>query len=177
MRMFATIDRVAIFLSVSAVIAIMSITCISVVGRYFFNSPIPDDLSISEKLMVVLVFLPLAAVQASREHVFVTVFSEWMPNRAKLGLETFGIFVGCVFFGVLSAATWVDFYDAFGKGSYTQGPLNIVHWPFKFVLWVGITLFFIRLVYDFVISLIGLATGRMEAAKSEEDRVLDIEVD
>lgn len=177
MKFLGFLDRIAIILAVAALLAIMSITCISVVGRYFFGSPIPDDLSISEKLMVVLAFLPLAAVQAAREHVFVTVFSDWLPNRTKVGLETFGILIGVIFFGLLAMASWVDFRHAFTAGSYTQGPLDIMHWPFKLVLCIGLWLFFIRLVVDLFRSIYGIATGTLEAAKSEEDRVLDIEID
>ena len=92
LKTFEVIDRIALWFSVAALIAIMCITCVSVIGRYFFNSPIPDDLVMNEFLMVVVAFLPLAAVQASREHVFVTIFSDWLPNRPKVAMEIFGVY-------------------------------------------------------------------------------------
>ncbi|MDA4848512.1 TRAP transporter small permease [Hoeflea poritis] len=176
-RTLRRIDKFAIWLAVAALISIMLLTCVSVTGRYFFNTPIPDDLSISEKLMVFLAFLPLAAVQASREHVFVTIFSDWLPNRAKVVLEIFGIAVGIAFFGLLAWASWIAFIEAYAVGSYTQGPLNVPHAPFKFVLFVGVVLFVVRLVVDFFSDITALISGRSQASKSEEDRVLDIELD
>ena len=176
-RTLDRIDTFALWIAVAALLTIMSITCISVTGRYFFGTPIPDDLSISENLMVLLVFLPLAAVQAAREHVFVTMFSDWLPNRPKVALEIFGVFIGVCFFGVLCWASWTDFLKAYDRGAYTLGPLNVPHAPFKFVLFVGVTLLLIRLVVDFVVDLKGFFTGEAEAHKSEEDRVLDIELD
>jgi len=166
------LDKYAIWIATAALLSIMTITCVSVTGRYFFGTPVPDDLSISEKLMVVLAFLPLAAVQAAREHVFVTIFSDWLPNRPKVALEIFGIFIGVIFFTILTFASWVDFMDAYRVGSYTQGPLNIPHAPFKFVLFIGLLLLSIRLIMDFVVDTRGFISGKAEAHKSEEDRVL-----
>ena len=102
-KFFDVIDRGALWLSVCALLFIMSVTCISVIGRYFFNAPIPDDLVMSEFTMVVVAFLPMAAVQASREHVFVTIFSDWLPNRPKVAMELFGVYLGVVIFTIVNS--------------------------------------------------------------------------
>jgi TRAP-type C4-dicarboxylate transport system permease small subunit len=59
--------------------------------------------------MVFIVFLPLASVQAAREHVFVTIFTEWMPNRRRVMLETFGVYIGVIAFTIISIAVYTDF--------------------------------------------------------------------
>ncbi len=176
-RTLQRLDQYAIWIAVAAVVSIMAITCISVASRYFLGRPVPDDLTISENLMILLVFLPLAAVQGSREHVFVTIFTDWMPNRVRVAMEIFGILVGIVFFGILTWASWVDFAHAYRVGEYTQGPLNIPHAPFKFVLFAGLFLFLVRLVVDFVLDLAGFISGKAQAHKSEEDRVLEKDQD
>ena len=175
-KFFDVIDRGALWLSVCALLFIMSVTCISVIGRYFFNSPIPDDLVMSEFTMVVVAFLPLAAVQASREHVFVTIFSDWLPNRPKVAMELFGVYLGVVIFTIVTCATYTDFKQAFDVGAYEEGALEVPEAPFRFIVFFGLLLFSIRFVLDAVVSTKGFFTGEAQATRSEEDRALDVEI-
>jgi TRAP-type C4-dicarboxylate transport system permease small subunit len=151
------------------------LVCISVTGRYLFAAPIPDDLVFSEYLMVFIVFLPLSSVQAAREHVFVTIFTEWMPNRRKVILETFGVFVGLIAFSIVGVAVYDDFAHAWEYQSYVDGPLELLEWPPKFVVFFGVALFTVRLLVDLIQSIHGIITDTATATRSEEDRVLDAE--
>ena len=151
------------------------LVCISVTGRHFFAMPIPDDLVFSEYLMVFIVFLPLSSVQALREHVFVTIFTEWMPNRRKVIFETVGVFVGLIAFFIVAAAVYQDFAEAWEFQSYVDGPLELLDWPAKLTLFIGIALFVVRLFVDLIQSIHGIITNTATATRSEEDRVLDTE--
>lgn len=175
MRFLQWLERASVVISVTALTVLLVEVCVSVVGRYLFSAPIPDDLVISEFLMVVIVFLPLASVQAAREHVFVTIFTEKLPNRVKVVLETFGVFVGLVAFTILAAATFADFKHAWDYGSYVVGLWELVEWPAKFAVFAGLGLFAVRLLVDSVQSVRGLIAGTASATRSEEDRVLDAE--
>jgi TRAP-type C4-dicarboxylate transport system permease small subunit len=176
MKLLDAIDRVVVLVSVVALAVMMMLTTISVIGRYFFSMPIPDDLVMSEFLMVVVVFLPFSAVQAAREHVFVTIFTDWMSNRAKVIMETVGVVVGCGIFSVIAAAAYSNFYDAWDVGAYIYGQLELPEWPPKFVVFFGLTLFSVRLLVDAVRSVKGLIDGTAVAARSEEARALDAEL-
>ncbi len=176
MKLFDWIDRAFVAIGVLALIAMMLLTTVSVIGRYLFNSPIPDDLVMSEFLMVAVVFLPLSAVQAAREHVFVTIFSEWLSNEKKVMLETLGVLVGLLVFGVMARATFDDFYAAWEVGAYVEGPLELPESPARFVVFIGLTVFAIRLAVDAVLSIRALIRGEAVASRSEEDRALDAEV-
>jgi len=175
-KFFDVVDRTALWLSVCALLFIMSVTCVSVIGRHFFNAPIPDDLVMSEFTMVIVAFLPLAAVQASREHVFVTIFSDWLPNRPKVAMELFGVYLGVVIFTIVTCATYTDFKQAFDVGAYEEGALEVPEAPFRFIVFLGLFLFSIRLVLDAVVSTKGFFTGEAQATRSEEDRALDVEI-
>jgi len=170
------LERLLVVISVAAVAILMVHICVSVTARYLLNSPIPDDLVISEFLMVVIVFLPLSSVQAEREHVFVTIFTEWMPNRTKVIMETFGVFIGLFAFAVISFATYADFKHAWDYGSYVEGLWELVEWPAKFAVFFGIFLFTVRLAVDLVQSIVGIVDGSATATRAEEDRVLDAEL-
>jgi|TARA_B100000959_G_scaffold194557_1_gene203461 TRAP-type C4-dicarboxylate transport system permease small subunit len=169
------IDRAAVVISVSALCTMVVLVCVSVTGRYLFAAPIPDDLVFSEFLMVFIVFLPFSSVQAAREHVFVTIFTEWMSNEKKVLFETFGVFVGLIGFSIVCAAVFTDFQESWEYQSYVDGPLELREWPAKFAVFFGVALFCMRLLVDLIQSVHGIATGTAQATQSEEDRVLDTE--
>jgi TRAP-type C4-dicarboxylate transport system permease small subunit len=175
-KILVWIVRIAIVISVAALVTMVFLVCISVTGRYLFAMPIPDDLVFSEFLMIFIVFLPLSSVQALREHVFVTIFTEWMSNRTKVILETFGVFVGLIAFTIVGVAVYVDFASSWEYKSYVDGPLELVEWPPKLVLVIGIGLFIVRLAVDLVQSIAGIVSGTATATQSEEDRVLETEI-
>ena len=176
MKILRWIDLVTVVIATSALVVMVLLVCTSVIGRYLFAMPIPDDLVFSEYLMIFIVFLPLSSVQAAREHVFVTIFTEWMPNRKKVILETFGVFVGLIAFSIVGVAVFDDLADAWEFQSYVDGPLELLEWPPKFVLVFGIALFTVRLLVDLIQSVHGIITDTATATRSEEDRVLDAEI-
>lgn len=176
MKVLDYIDRAAIVIAVAAIVIMTLLICISVIGRYLLSLPIPGDLVLSEFLMVFIAFLPLAAVQASREHVFVTIFTDWMSNRAKVVLETIGVVVGLVIFTIIAAAIFTDFHHAWSIGAYTEGDVELPEAPPRFIVFLGIALFAVRLLVDAVQSVIGLVTGEAHAARSEAERALEIEI-
>ena len=137
LKFFDLVDRGALWLSVIALLFITTMTCISVIGRYFFNAPVPDDLVMSEFTMVIVAFLPLAAVQAAREHVFVTIFSDWLPNRPKVAMELFGVYLGAITFTIVTCAVYTDFKQAFDVGAYEEGALEIPEAPFRFIVFLA----------------------------------------
>lgn len=153
----------------------MLLISVSVIGRYFFNAPIPDDLVMTEFLMVFVVFLPFGAVQAAREHVFVTIFSEWLPNNYKVVMETIGDVIGFFIFAIVAAAAYKNFREAWEYGSYVEGLLELPEAPVKFIAFFGLTLFAIRLFIDAVVSVVGVVNGTAVAARAEEARILDTE--
>jgi len=170
------LDRLMVLVSVLALITLVLLICVSVTGRYVFNQPIPDDLVFSEFLMVFIVFLPLASVQAAREHVFVTIFTEWMPNRHRVMLETFGVYIGVVAFTIISIAAYTDFQYAWNYQSFVDGPWELLEWPPSFAVFFGLALFTIRLWVDAVQSTIAVINDTGTATMSEEDRVLEAEL-
>jgi TRAP-type C4-dicarboxylate transport system permease small subunit len=176
MKLFGWLDSALVVVAALALIVMMLLVTASVVGRYFFSAPIPDDLVMSEILMLFVAFLPLSYVQARREHVFVTVFTDWMSTNAKAVLDVFGILVGMCIFTVVAWAVTSLFIQSWGSGAYNYGPLRIPEWPGRFIVALGLSLLALRLVIDFITSIIGLATGRAMVGRSEVEVALEKEV-
>lgn len=175
MKILNLIDRIVVVVAILALITMMLMTTVSVLGRYLLDLPIPDDLVMSEMLMIFVVFLPFSIVQASREHVFVTIFTDWMPNNTKVVMETIGVVVGFGIFSVVTCAVWTDFYEAWKVGAYVDGILELPEYPARFVAFFGLALFTVRLFVDAVVSISRLVTGKAVASLSEEARVIKAE--
>ncbi|WP_136660631.1 TRAP transporter small permease [Nitratireductor sp. XY-223] len=173
MRILDWIERSLVLVSVSALIFMMSLITTSVFGRYFVSKPIPDDLVLSEILMVFVVFLPLSYVQARKEHIFVSVFTDWMSNDSRAALETFGTLLGAIIVSVIACATSMDFYRAWDVGAYYDGPLELPEWPGRLIVAIGLWLFAIRLALDSIVSLMGLVSGSARASNSRFNKTND----
>ncbi len=156
------IDRGLMLVASVTLIVMMLITAVSVLGRYFFLMPIPDDVTANELLLVVVAFLPLGLVQARREHIMVNVFTEWMSRRAKATLDTFGLFVGAAIFSFVAWASVESFLRAAESGAYIEGLLNLPESPARLALAVGIGIFTLRLIVNCLRNLVGLAADRPE---------------
>ena len=176
MKILDWLDRVFVIAAMCILVLMMSLTTISVFGRYFFGAPIPDDLILSEHLMVFLVFLPLGAVQAAREHVFVTIFTEWMSNEAKVVMETIGVILGFFIFLIITCAVYTDFQQSWEVGAYSEGQLELPESPARFAIFLGLLLLTVRLFIDAIIGVNSLVKGNAVATKSEEARAMDAEL-
>ena len=61
--------------------SLMSMTCIDVVGRYFFNSPLDGATELTQLMLGIIVFAVLPSVCRSEEHVSVDLLDIWFPDR------------------------------------------------------------------------------------------------
>ncbi len=61
--------------------AMMLMTCIDVVGRYVFNSPLDGATELTEFFMGILIFAVLPTVSFREEHVAVDLMDLWFPVR------------------------------------------------------------------------------------------------
>ena len=159
-RALAGLDRLLVIISATALVAITLLTTVSVIGRYLFNAPIPDDLVMNENLMVFVVFLPLSYVQRHREHVFVAAFTDWLSGRALRALEVFGLAVGLGIFTAFAIATFSDFHAAWRIGAYIEGPLELPEWPGRLAVCLGLSVFSLRLLVDLLATVTDLVRRR-----------------
>ena len=128
-KIISAADRGLVFVAGIAILVMLIVTTVSVIGRYLFNAPIPDDVVINELLVVVLVFLPLAYVQRTKQHVHVTLVTDRFSLQKQLFFETFGNFVGLVVFSLISYATFLDFHQAYSVLAFNEGPLELPEYP------------------------------------------------
>ena len=61
--------------------SLMAMTCIDVVGRYFFNSPLDGATELTQLMLGIIVFAVLPSVCRTEEHVSVDLLDIWFPDR------------------------------------------------------------------------------------------------
>jgi TRAP-type C4-dicarboxylate transport system permease small subunit len=147
---FHNLERALVVIAGIAVMLMLAITTFSVMGRYLLGAPIPDDVVLNEFLMVFVVFLPFAFVQSQRDHIMVTLFTENLPERGKIALDTLGYILGFALFLIMSYSAYEYFLDAWITGNYMEGPLSLPEWPVRFVFFIGVLMFTLRFAIDIV---------------------------
>lgn len=164
MKIFDYLDRALTFISIAALSLLTIMVTASVIGRYFFNQPIPDDVLLGEVLMLPIVYLPMAAVQARRSHIYVSLFTDGAPRRVRATLEVIGMILGALFFGALAHAGFSKLIASWESQAYLIGLLQFPEWPGRLALFLGCALFALRLALDAARAMLGLApAGVLEA--------------
>ncbi len=98
---------------------LMSLTCVDVVGRYFFSSPIRGGFEITEMLLAGLVFTALPLVTLRGEHVTVDLL-EPVTSAPMLRLQHIAAcLVGFVATGYLAWRLWTRAVNMDAAGETT----------------------------------------------------------
>ena len=75
------LNRLADGTSALVLFALMAMTCIDVIGRYFFNAPLDGATELTQLMLGVIVFAMLPAVCLREEHISVDLLDRWFPAR------------------------------------------------------------------------------------------------
>jgi len=146
LRWMDVVDRLLMRCAVLLLLAMVLVTFISTVGRALFKQSLPDDILISEILMVAVVFLPLGYVQAEGAHLEVTVFSERMSPRAQVRLYLAGLVLGLLFIGSMTYFTARLAVESFVTGELAYGSLlDIPEWLARGLIPLGLGWWWVRM--------------------------------
>lgn len=100
--------------------AMMVMTCIDVVGRYVFNSPLNGATELTELFMGILIFAVLPTVSYREEHVSVDLLDLWFPekliNRRQLLINALAM----VMMATVAWRMWIFAVKAVDYGDATE---------------------------------------------------------
>jgi C4-dicarboxylate transporter, DctQ subunit len=131
------------------VLVLMSIsTFISVMGRYFFDSPIVGDSEIVKMLTGVAVSLCLPYCHMRYGNVIVDVFTVHSPGRFKATLDLIGSLMLAVLALLLAWQTCLGAVDAYNYDNETM-MLRLKEWWFYIIIAGGL---FMLSIAGFVVS-------------------------
>lgn len=161
------IERLLLSLSVIsgfATLLIILIVVTDVTGRFLLNLPFHSGVELSELLLVVLVFLGLAAAQQQRQNYAIDILTRHFPPWLR-GLFELAGYAACLFIVVLLA--WPSSKQAiasFERGEAGFGIVPFPLWPARIILAIGLWLLAMQFVCDIYRHLAGTPRRNVHAA-------------
>src|SRR3989304_6067096 len=150
---FRKVARSVLWSSVVVLGIEIFITVADVLGRYFFNSPIPGVVDASDLLLPYMLFIPLAYTLATGTHVRMSLATSRMAPRTRWACEVFGNLVGVVFCAVFTVRGWRFFWDSFVIGETMLAPVYLPWFLGKLALPMGTALFTVQFLLHLGLSL------------------------
>ncbi len=174
-RFLSKITNVISLIGGLAIALMMFHITFDVVGRYFFNAPIPGTITIvSYYYMSIAAFIPLAFAEQKDAHISVEVITEHMPAWLRHNLERFAMLCSLTVFGFLAVRTFGEAQKKFSMGaSIVQGNSDISIWVTYYMLPLGCALMVLVVLYKLINSFLpgdsGLDTERAKADELDPD--------
>jgi TRAP-type C4-dicarboxylate transport system permease small subunit len=109
-------------------LAVALLVVVSVVGRRFFNAPIPGDFELVQMATAIAVFSFLPYCQACRGNIVVDTFTSRLPARANVLIDAFWDLVYAGMMGLMTACLVVGTLDHMRNGQTTM-VLQFPIWP------------------------------------------------
>ena len=97
----------------------MLLTCVDVIGRYFFNQPVSGGFEITEMLLAALIFCGLPLVTLRNEHVTVDVLDPVTPDWLFRLQHVVACLIGLLSTGYLAWRLWLRALNMDAAGETT----------------------------------------------------------
>lgn len=98
---------------------LMALTCVDVVGRYFFNAPLDGATELTQIMLGILVFAILPLVSLHEEHVSVDLVDLWYPKQWVRPRQLLLNGLMAVLMAVVAWRVWIiaDFMAEYGDAT------------------------------------------------------------
>lgn len=128
--------------------AIMGLTCTDVVGRYFFNYPIPSALEITESLMTGVIFLSISYIQSVKGHTKMELVFERFSKKSQFILTILAALIGVFVFFAFAWCGGLNAWNAWVTQDYKEGVIRVPYWPSEMLVPIGCVMILIRFLLD-----------------------------
>ena len=119
---------------------LMLLTCVDVVGRYFFNMPVTGGFELTEMMLAALIFFGLPLVTIRNEHVMVDLLDPVTPDWLLRIQHVVSCLVCAVATGYLAWRLWIRAVNMAAAGETTaQLKLQIPYLTFTMSVLMGLT--------------------------------------
>jgi TRAP-type C4-dicarboxylate transport system permease small subunit len=146
----------ACFVGMFLAIPLMLLTVGDVVGRSFFNKPIPGTFELSEYMLAVIILLGAAYTQQVKGHVGVDFLTSRYSPRTQAVFQ-FVTTIASLF--IIAILVWYGYIEGLHEKAVSD-QLRIPQWPFKLLVAAGGLLLWLELVLDLISSALKIAGRR-----------------
>lgn len=145
----ARIDHVVIWIAGAVLATMVLITFVSVIGRAVYK-PLPDDITMAEWALVLMVSLMLGTLQGREDHIEVTALSDNLSFRWNLYLRVFGCLVGMAAITRLGMVSFDKIPTSFLEITYGS-IYELPAWPPRLFFMIGLAWWLTRIALQFVL--------------------------
>jgi TRAP-type C4-dicarboxylate transport system permease small subunit len=158
-------NHVLLFLNyISVIIIFLTALWITgdVVGRYFFNSPIPGTTELIKTGILGIVFFGIAYTLQQGRHIRTDVFLKHLPSTIIHCGNALGCLIGAIMFALVFKFGWEEAWKAWVVKEFEGVQLQVPTYPSYFIMVLGSGL----LVIQFTIDLIRNVQAALSRKKS-----------
>lgn len=128
-----------------SILSLMFLAVAQVLGRLFFNTPIPGFIDITEQAMAIFAFAGVAYCQRVGGHIRMEIVLGKLRGRALYICEMIGVIVIAFTVALLIWGSWYHFDRSWSIGDSTMD-IRLPTWPSKLVIPVALSLLLLRLL-------------------------------
>lgn len=141
-----------------------------IVGKYFFNTPVPATLEIvAWYYMVATIFFPIAYVQLHRKHLMVELFTQSLRPRRMAALEVMTCVLSFAYAGTLFVLSLRTAIDETARGEAQDATFfDLLVWPSRWILPVSLAVMTMIIVLQGFENLRFAISGRGRLPDSPE---------
>lgn len=137
-RIWRSIPLVLVWMAAVSVLCMAILICYDVAMRYFFNAPTSWAIEVAQYLMLATIFLPLAYVQQTRNHIKVELLTSNLPARVRnilsnIIIPVFILMVNSVILWQVGKLSWKHMT----RGTVSATVLRLPLFPFSMILVVA----------------------------------------
>jgi C4-dicarboxylate transporter, DctM subunit len=152
LKVLSLLERFGAIISGAFVLIMMVMTTADVFMRYAFNSPITGNYELQPLLLVGVVFLAAASIQANRKHISLDLISAHLPKCPQSSLRLFSDLFFLSFSAVVCWQFILATRNAWITGDYYWGLVKFPLWPPYLIIAIGTLFLSIRLVEQIISS-------------------------
>ncbi|ASM74384.1 MULTISPECIES: TRAP transporter small permease [Roseobacteraceae] len=169
-RFLSSLAKASSLIGTICVILMMLHVTADVIGRYFFNAPLPGTIVVvANYYMIVLVFIAIGVAEEKQAHISVEFVTDMMPKRVQTG---FSVFSGVLTVIVITALMIAGYTEAVKKtnigATMEQGSQMIEVWQSYWAIPVGTGLMVLIAAYRVITTVTGLRSGLNETVMDAE---------
>jgi TRAP-type C4-dicarboxylate transport system permease small subunit len=164
------IDSMLLWISGSALIAMMAHICIDVVANLVLGTPVPlTNAAVTQYYMIAVAYLPMAAAELRGAHVSVDLVVNQLPAGLRRVSGEIMQFICMVIYGALAAQAWQLALEKLERNAFLMEQTSRVStWPSYFIIPLGFGTVAVLLLARMILTLLGKATPSVDDTAQQE---------
>ena len=131
-----------------------------VIGRYFFNQPIPGTTEFIKTGIIAIVFLGFPYALYKNAHIRTTIVTHRLSPKIEKWLEILSSIIGITIFTLVCIYGWEAAVKAWAVKEFEGVQLRVPTYPSRFIMVLGSALLVIQYIINLIKSLSTTIIGR-----------------